>query len=568
MSIQGYQYERLGNASQQIRLVSILPVQGRKRLHLNLETTSIDQVEGQYEAVSYMWGPPSPLRHIIINGKTLRLRKNIWRCLRHLRDQNLTESRLWIDTICVDQSNDHEKSQQVSLMARIFKSASKVLIWLGSTSLQTHLLPHGSVSLHHSIEALPPKDWDCWIDVLGYTDSRRRSLENQIMSIVYNSYWYRLWIIQEVSLAQNACIVFGKAMLGVDCIPPLHAAARENSKPGYRAWIARQQDPEIETLSTALLDFHPMLRVCGVNRTIKESLSDLVRTYHWRRCTDPRDYIFALLGLLENHHQIQIDYTLTHEEIAVRVLQHFEAVASEDDHSLGLDITAAAALLKALTVTSSSFLRAQSMWPIEKAEALLGIKVHVQLRPMAVLIPDYQTRDPDALAYEQATELNVSGSLTKTIYLMKKNEPIAIKLRNGQLKYFDSVGISTTNRDPSESNQPGSDTDVLLWCSLYYMPCVILRRYSVDMNPVRIKHFIWPDMTRSFQALPLSLEMKLPKNVKDALAREINACGNMADLVSGDLRCLSLQLSILEIISLCELIVPEDPDIDEFWKNT
>lgn len=39
---------------------------------------------------------------------------------------------LWVDAICINQSNPDEKNHQVRQMYRIYSSASRVLIWLGN----------------------------------------------------------------------------------------------------------------------------------------------------------------------------------------------------------------------------------------------------------------------------------------------------------------------------------------------------------------------------------------------------------------------------------------------------
>ena len=38
---------------------------------------------------------------------------------------------LWVDSICIDQSNVEEKAQQIVLMPEIFNNAWSVTIWLG-----------------------------------------------------------------------------------------------------------------------------------------------------------------------------------------------------------------------------------------------------------------------------------------------------------------------------------------------------------------------------------------------------------------------------------------------------
>ena len=42
------------------------------------------------------------------------------------------ESRfLWVDAICINQTDDSERSQQVRSMAKIYEDARRVLVWLG-----------------------------------------------------------------------------------------------------------------------------------------------------------------------------------------------------------------------------------------------------------------------------------------------------------------------------------------------------------------------------------------------------------------------------------------------------
>jgi hypothetical protein len=94
------------------------------------------------------------------------------------------------------------------------------------------------------------------------------------MSIVYNSYWQRLWIIQEIALARKSCIVFGKALLGNHYISPIYFAARENSKPGYRSWIGRQRDPSTKNSGTGVLDHHPMLLINQNSETVQVDKGD------------------------------------------------------------------------------------------------------------------------------------------------------------------------------------------------------------------------------------------------------------------------------------------------------
>ena len=45
---------------------------------------------------------------------------------------------LWIDSICINQSDLAEKSSQVNLMRRIYRKAKRVIVWLGKDGRGDH----------------------------------------------------------------------------------------------------------------------------------------------------------------------------------------------------------------------------------------------------------------------------------------------------------------------------------------------------------------------------------------------------------------------------------------------
>jgi hypothetical protein len=45
---------------------------------------------------------------------------------------------LWIDALCIDQSNIQERKYQVALMGRFYSEAEMVIAWLGSSLQLAH----------------------------------------------------------------------------------------------------------------------------------------------------------------------------------------------------------------------------------------------------------------------------------------------------------------------------------------------------------------------------------------------------------------------------------------------
>jgi hypothetical protein len=66
-----------------------------------------------------------------VSGRALH---TTWKGLQQLRDEKRPVM-LWIDALCIDQTNLEERSEQVKMMARIYSQASQVVVWLGESDL-------------------------------------------------------------------------------------------------------------------------------------------------------------------------------------------------------------------------------------------------------------------------------------------------------------------------------------------------------------------------------------------------------------------------------------------------
>lgn len=82
-----------------------------------------------YAALSYNWGNPATRHAILINDAPRRIHQNLWQYLSHAH-QSREQSRLWIDSLCLDQDNHAEKNEQVPRMGDIWFSATSVIAWI------------------------------------------------------------------------------------------------------------------------------------------------------------------------------------------------------------------------------------------------------------------------------------------------------------------------------------------------------------------------------------------------------------------------------------------------------
>jgi hypothetical protein len=123
-------YEKLQVNSREIRILSLLPGRWLSPIRTTLKKISLDDDIVKYCAVSYAWGDPNDTKSIFVGDVPLQIPCNLENCLQHLRRQEVTLL-LWADSVCINQRNSQEKSQQILMMSEIFRRCSTTFIWLG-----------------------------------------------------------------------------------------------------------------------------------------------------------------------------------------------------------------------------------------------------------------------------------------------------------------------------------------------------------------------------------------------------------------------------------------------------
>lgn len=120
------------------RLVLLHPGCQDDIVQLSLEVIDLDQ-RPKYIAISYAWGDPDNEVEITVDGCPVRIRHNLYTCLRTMRT-TVTVLRLWIDCLSISQTDTDEKSQQVAMIGRIFSQATEVRAWLGEHENESQCL--------------------------------------------------------------------------------------------------------------------------------------------------------------------------------------------------------------------------------------------------------------------------------------------------------------------------------------------------------------------------------------------------------------------------------------------
>jgi hypothetical protein len=120
-----------------IRLLDLDAGVGHSPLRGHLRHVFMDSLlKPEYETISYVWGDTALVEKCLVGDKSIPIPASAGSALRCMRLPDAIRT-LWIDCICIDQSNDCEKGHQVGLMADIFQSSRRTLAHLGDNDDDT-----------------------------------------------------------------------------------------------------------------------------------------------------------------------------------------------------------------------------------------------------------------------------------------------------------------------------------------------------------------------------------------------------------------------------------------------
>lgn len=159
---------------------------------------------GDFSALSYSWGSPDDIKTITLNGRPSPVGANLEAALRALRNEPHFAAglRLWVDALCINQTDLAEKSQVLPIMQMLYREASTVTVWLGAPNDTSDddlealskfagiphesILQHASLAMGRSVQSLAP---------LAYSQTILPALVN----IIDRPYWTRMWVMQELT---------------------------------------------------------------------------------------------------------------------------------------------------------------------------------------------------------------------------------------------------------------------------------------------------------------------------------------------------------------------------------
>jgi hypothetical protein len=349
-------YEPLG--SDAIRLLFVKPGFKDEPIECALITVANLAESPPYHALSYVWGESEDAASIICNGAEMAITKRLADTLIHLRrtpgwrsvvpwskDHPLhssknawkgfarsrheqyqeseweKESLLWIDALCIDQTNHEERASQVKMMGKIYSCAAAVTIWLGAEDKQlpdsiskfdagsgVHISTYGRIPVLLSFIAQALRNVKRPQNRLASITPAENSLQRngaygfpkpnapdwKIVRDFFTNPWFeRVWVVQEAVLASRAMVLIGD--WEVDWAAIGDAASWFQTK-GYALPAVLKYEIQDQQ------DLLPVAKAVSVWKQCSSpgkqiALLDLLQAFRNRLATDPRDKVYATFGI-------------------------------------------------------------------------------------------------------------------------------------------------------------------------------------------------------------------------------------------------------------------------------
>lgn len=292
-------YEALNTDRSEVRLLRVEPGRGFEALHCTLNVVSLLD-DPRYETISYCWGKANRAGPLIVNGSPLSVPHNAIVALCQVRSANQPRT-VWIDAICINQDDPDERSQQVAMMAFIYRSAMGNLIHLGSTDAEpgkaARIAEHLTI-LERKIDqaahllSKDDADWQMFSDgsrcPAAWSDTDLIGANDiVVVESLYASAWFsRLWVVQEAAFAKSNTCFFNGVEIPLLRILKVGQAYIDTAKSG----------PLFSQNSERGLDNAATMRrfVVGSRKLLFEDIYMLCQRL---ATTDQRDMIFAVVNL-------------------------------------------------------------------------------------------------------------------------------------------------------------------------------------------------------------------------------------------------------------------------------
>jgi hypothetical protein len=264
-----------------------------------------------YEAISYVWAQkprnPEIKDHkaiiTVVNPDEPNVRVkfvigwNLNEALKFFRQSSCSRI-LWTDQICINQDKTNpERMAQVLKMKEIYEHATQIQVWLGPSMPESERPAEYFAPFEEKVLGDE--------DLLQSYRSAQQRWEDLFDGFQNRPWWTRAWIIQEVMSSADPVLNSGPDSLSFNLVLRL-------------VKFALNKDLNLVTSNSKInvTSRFPSLEIVSMRdrmRSVrKPHLSEWLTTFHNQSATNPRDRIFAYLGLARHALPFAPQTTYTH----------------------------------------------------------------------------------------------------------------------------------------------------------------------------------------------------------------------------------------------------------------
>ncbi|KEY74436.1 hypothetical protein S7711_04474 [Stachybotrys chartarum IBT 7711] len=313
-------YPPLDASKHEIRIVTIEPAYFSDPIVGKLQPVSLLE-NPAYEALSYAWGNYQSSRSIFINGRRCAISESLESAIRHLRYTNRPRT-LWIDALCINQTDVAERNSQVRLMGTIYTNTVQVLAYLGPEYDDSDL----AFDFFQIMPVDPDQHWDP-VKYPELKDVYTLSHTIAVNQLFERAWWQRVWTVQESVLCPKLCIICGPRQLpaerffgvGESYFKHLYTCCQDI---WYDIFRSTAGQPGLGDVCTALGKISDMRQSRGELR-----FGQILSKFMSRNCSDPHDKLYGLLGFASQDEAALIlpDYSkpipTVYEEVTLGLMQ-------------------------------------------------------------------------------------------------------------------------------------------------------------------------------------------------------------------------------------------------------
>ncbi|PVH74034.1 hypothetical protein DL98DRAFT_393288, partial [Cadophora sp. DSE1049] len=261
-------------------------------------------------ALSYTWGNTLHPQPLTINGHPLHISSNLHSFLRLLPTlkEFPPDTWWWIDSICINQSDEREKSGQMEIMGGVYASAERTVVWLGEEVDTLQLFEQEARDCRGAIKTLYRL-----CDEMENTNGKGKAESRAAMewlrdpksgvdwgalrSLLLRPWWKRVWTLQEFLISDRRMLSF---YCGRESISRHHL-----EEAVYASWLCKGVCLKHGLIRCFLAGWNRRRMSQWYNeRTHEMGLIAMLAYVGDSGVTNAEDRIYSLLGIAKDAHLV------------------------------------------------------------------------------------------------------------------------------------------------------------------------------------------------------------------------------------------------------------------------